>query len=91
MSPDNKSEEPEDLSKPALGSDGTEQTHTGKRLSEERDRSIGGSPQVRSPPDSDNEEEEEEELMQRDDDINERSISRSHNESPIAAEEHNSQ
>jgi len=83
MSPDNKSEEPEDLSKPAQPSDGS---HTGNRLSEERDRS----PHTQSLIDSENEEEEEEEeVIRRDNNANESNISRSDNDSPIAAEEHN--
>jgi len=89
MSPDNKSEEPEDLSKPAQASDGSHQSHAGNRLSEECDRSGGASPPTQSPTDSDNEEEEEEEIIRRDNDANESIVSRSDNDSPMTADEHN--
>lgn len=88
MSPDNKSEEPEDLSKPAQPVDGSHQSHAGNRLSEEGDRSGRASPPTQSPSDSDNDEEEEEEEIIRND-VNESIISRSDNDSPITADEQN--
>jgi len=88
VSPDNKSEEePEDLSKPAQAV--VDVSHTGSRLGEEVDRSASPPAQSHTDSEDNDEDEEEEEIIRRDNDANESIISRSDNESPMTADEHN--
>merc|ERR1719266_2865566 len=81
MSPDNKSEEPEDLSKPNQSLSGGSNDTTTNRSSEE----CPNSPNESSPHSSSNSDMQDDSMGQRDDDPIIASAERSDNNSPIAA------